>query len=155
MEELNTDRIKDITRTYNESMNQVTIEEEDEDAYSDQILETKPDPHTPQSQSADNDKPNKRNLRSSLGMNNVRDSNGANKKKKHVATSNKYIVQLYYPELAFIVFKVKNARNWYTCKMGGFRADSVRPGLRSVELFDRQLATDGFSSLLLHIQILQ
>ena len=138
-------------------MNQVTIEEEDEDEDedSDHILETKPDPQTPHSQSADEDKPNRRNLRSSLGISNTKDNTGANQKKKHVVTSNKYIVQLYYPELAFIVFKVKNARNWYTCKMGGFRADSVRPGLRSVELFDRQLATDGFSSLLLHIQILQ
>lgn len=75
-------------------------------------------------------------------------------KSKVVKSSNKYIVQLYYPELAFIIFKVKDARNWYTFKLGGFSANNVRSGIRSVDLYDRQHAHDGFSSLLVNIQVL-
>ena len=124
--------------------NPVIHEESDDDNHSDQILETKPDPKTPRTPSANSVDQNEE------------EGNASKKKKKNLSqSSNRYIVQLYYPELAFIVLKVKNARNWYTVKMGGFKASCVRPGLRSVELFDRQLATDGFSSILLHIQVLE
>lgn len=74
--------------------------------------------------------------------------------KKLPQSSSKYIIQLYYPELAFVVFKVKDARNWYTLKLGGFAAKNVRSGIRSIELLDRQHAHDGFSSLLVNIQLL-
>lgn len=74
--------------------------------------------------------------------------------KKLPQSSSKYIIQLYYPELAFVVFKVKDARNWYTLKLGGFAAKNVRSGIRSIELLDRQHAHDGFSSLLVNIELL-
>jgi len=74
--------------------------------------------------------------------------------KKKVNSSSKYIIQLYYPELAFVVFKVKDARNWYTLKLGGFAAKNVREGIRSIDLYDRQHAHDGFSSILVNIEIL-
>ena len=74
--------------------------------------------------------------------------------KKSSDSSSKYIIQLYYPEIAFVVFKVKDARNWYTLKLGGFAARNIRPGIRSVDLYDRQHAHDGFSSLLVNIQLL-
>ena len=73
---------------------------------------------------------------------------------KKVNSSSKYIIQLYYPELAFVVFKVKDARNWYTLKLGGFAAKNIREGIRSIDLYDRQHAHDGFSSLLVNIELL-
>jgi hypothetical protein len=79
---------------------------------------------------------------------------GQGKKKKNKKLSNRYIVQLYYPELAFIVFKVKDARNWYTIKLGGFAAKNMRSGLRSIDLYDRQHANDGYSSLLVNLKVL-
>jgi hypothetical protein len=75
--------------------------------------------------------------------------------KKPSHSSSKYIIQLYYPEIAFVVFKVKDARNWYTLKLGGFAARNIRPGIRSVDLYDRQHAHDGFSSLLINIELLK
>ena len=75
--------------------------------------------------------------------------------KKIVHRSSKYIIQLYYPELAFVIFKVKDARNWYTLKLGGFAAKNVRSGIRSINLYDRQHAHDGFSSLLVNIEVLK
>lgn len=74
--------------------------------------------------------------------------------KKPAHSLSKYIIQLYYPEIAFVVFKVKDARSWYTLKLGGFAARNIRPGIRSVDLYDRQHAHDGFSSLLINIELL-
>ena len=60
-------------------------------------------------------------------------------------------LQFYYPELAFIRFSIRDAKNNNLLKQAIISVDCLTKGIRSLELFDTNNVFDSFSFLLLEI----